>query len=67
MGIKISTVQYRQDAEAFEEEIDAKCAVMEYCADVENLPAHAFSVRKYHDGYYVMVDIGNGIFRWLNH
>ena len=62
----ITTTQYRVDAVPFASELDVSVAVMEYCGEVENLPAAAFQTRSYtNEGLFVLIDIGNGCFRWL--
>lgn len=63
---KISTTQYRTDATSFPDELSARAAVMQYCGEIEDLPASAFNMREYRgEGFFVLTDIGNGCFRWL--
>ena len=65
--MQITTTQHRVDAVPFATVVDAHAAVMQYCGEIENLPAGAFSVRGRYSGstFPVLVDIGDSCFRWV--
>ena len=64
MGDRATKTRNYTDATDFPEEIDARVAVMQYCDEVENLPAGCFSIRKFQGGGHV-VFINQEPYGWL--
>jgi hypothetical protein len=61
--LPLTTVQYRVDAVPFPDELDARCAIMEY---KPGNPDDDYSIRHYPvEGWYVLVQFPNGGLRWL--